>query len=148
MGQAFDEHGRVLGETFGDTKREVFNKLMEKFPSAHEVRIRSLQEKLDAAEANTATQEHIAKVAPDTEQGASAEMPRYRCHKEVHALKICGVRADGFVQVEPPFAPIRVSVAWLLKHDPIVGGYYVVYEDGYTSFSPAEAFESGYTRIA
>ncbi|MCK9988658.1 MAG: hypothetical protein AzoDbin1_05130 [Azoarcus sp.] len=28
-----------------------------------------------------------------------------------------------------------------------VGGYYVVYEDGYKSFSPAIAFESGYTRI-
>ena len=28
-----------------------------------------------------------------------------------------------------------------------VGGYYVVYEDGYKSFSPAEAFESGYKRV-
>ena len=28
-----------------------------------------------------------------------------------------------------------------------VGGYYVVYEDGYKSFSPAGAFESGYTPL-
>lgn len=28
-----------------------------------------------------------------------------------------------------------------------VGGYYVVYEDGYESWSPAEAFEKGYTLI-
>jgi len=27
------------------------------------------------------------------------------------------------------------------------GGYYVVYKDGYESFSPAEAFEEGYTLI-
>ena len=30
---------------------------------------------------------------------------------------------------------------------PEVGGYYVVYEDGYKSFSPAGAFESGYTPL-
>jgi hypothetical protein len=28
-----------------------------------------------------------------------------------------------------------------------IGGYYVVYEDGYKSFSPASAFENGYTRL-
>ena len=33
------------------------------------------------------------------------------------------------------------------KHNPEAGGYYVVYEDGYKSFSPAKAFEEGYTRI-
>ena len=36
---------------------------------------------------------------------------------------------------------------WLDKHNPEVGGYYVVYEDGYKSFSPAKAFEEGYTLI-
>ena len=30
---------------------------------------------------------------------------------------------------------------------PEVGGYYVVHKDGYKSFSPANAFEEGYTRI-
>jgi hypothetical protein len=33
------------------------------------------------------------------------------------------------------------------KHRPQVGGYYVLYEDGYHSFSPAPAFESGYSLI-
>lgn len=28
-----------------------------------------------------------------------------------------------------------------------IGGYYVVYEDGFKSWSPAKAFEEGYTRI-
>jgi hypothetical protein len=30
---------------------------------------------------------------------------------------------------------------------PQPGGYFVVYKDGYKSFSPAKAFEEGYTRI-
>ena len=30
------------------------------------------------------------------------------------------------------------------KHKPHAGGYYVVYDDGYKSFSPAKAFEEGY----
>ena len=36
---------------------------------------------------------------------------------------------------------------YMHKHKPEVGGYYVVYEDGYKSFSPAGAFESGYTLL-
>lgn len=41
-----------------------------------------------------------------------------------------------------------VNKQWLAKHAPVVpGGYLVVYDDDYASFSPAAAFESGYTRI-
>ena len=36
---------------------------------------------------------------------------------------------------------------YVAKHKLEVGGYYVVYEDGYKSFSPASAFESGYTPL-
>lgn len=42
---------------------------------------------------------------------------------------------------------LEVSPAWLRRHLPVVGGYVVRYEDGYTSFSPAKAFEDGYTLI-
>lgn len=45
------------------------------------------------------------------------------------------------------YAPFRVDAAYMRKHTPHVGGYYVVYTDGYKSFSPAQAFEEGYTRI-
>jgi hypothetical protein len=31
------------------------------------------------------------------------------------------------------------------KHKPQVGGYFVQYRDGYKSFSPAAAFEEGYS---
>ena len=33
------------------------------------------------------------------------------------------------------------------RHKPKAGGYYVVYDDGYKSYSPAKAFEEGYVRI-
>ena len=81
----------------------------------------------------------------------AAEMPRYRCHKEVWALKISLIRKwDTFVEIFPAdegYDSFRVTPEWFAKHNPEVGGYYVVYKDGYTSFSPAAAFEEGYTRI-
>jgi hypothetical protein len=43
---------------------------------------------------------------------------------------------------------IPVPLAFVEKHAPEPGGYFVVYADGYRSFSPAQAFESGYTEIA
>ena len=39
-----------------------------------------------------------------------------------------------------------MSEEWLAKHSPVAPGYYVVYEDGYSSFSPVEAFEKGYSK--
>jgi hypothetical protein len=86
-------------------------------------------------------------------EGAGAELPRYKCHKEVHALKIKAIAlADGggnalITPEEGPYAPFVVDAAYLEKHKPQAGGYYVVYDDGYKSWSPAKAFEDGYTRI-
>lgn len=96
------------------------------------------------------------------------EMPKYRCHKEVYALKIKEVikhahpdpkandaefeasEAFGGAHLFPEakgYGPIPVTADWYRKHAPQPGGYYVQYEDGYTSYSPAAAFESGYTLI-
>ena len=47
MGQAFDREGNVLGEAFGNTKREVFEKLQKEHADAHEIRIRSLVGKIE-----------------------------------------------------------------------------------------------------
>lgn len=49
MGQAFDRDGHVLGEAFGETKQEVFEKLTSQFKDAHEIRIRTLEDRLSAA---------------------------------------------------------------------------------------------------
>ena len=90
----------------------------------------------------------------------SRELPKYRCHKEVYALKIAEIKrhneddpnaeTDGSAMITPEderYGAFRVGHEYMRKHQPQVGGYYVVYADGYKSFSPAGAFESGYTLI-
>ena len=104
---------------------------------------------------------------PDTEQCTeqctdSCEMPRYKCIKDVWALKIksivfdsdlaaqSGRETDGSATFTPEddcYAPIKLSAEYVHKHKPVEGGYYVVYKDGYKSFSPASAFEEGYVLI-
>lgn len=86
------------------------------------------------------------------EPETSAEMPKYKCHKEVHALKIKDIQVnpDNSAVITPEdegFASFPVAPDYVTKHNPQAGGYYVVYSDGYRSFSPASAFEEGYTRI-
>lgn len=76
------------------------------------------------------------------------EMPKYKSHKEVWALKIKSVDATTVTPEDAGYAPFEVPEQYIAKRDPKAGGYYVVYEDGYQSFSPAEAFESGYTAVA
>ena len=88
--------------------------------------------------------------APET------EMPKYKSHKEVWALKIEKVidptepnnESDGsrlLLFVDKRYAPMRVKHEYVRKHNPQEGGYYVRYKDGYESWSPAEAFEEGYS---
>lgn len=49
--------------------------------------------------------------------------------------------------VEPDYAPFLVDREFMLRNKPEVGGYYVVYDDRYKSYSPAKAFEKGYPLI-
>lgn len=94
-------------------------------------------------------------------EGTQREMPRYTCHKKVWALKIAAIEKDSekaaqegretdgsafITPAEEGYAPFRVDHAYMRKHEPEVGGYFVVYEDGYKSYSPAGPFEAGYTR--
>jgi hypothetical protein len=84
----------------------------------------------------------------------SREMPRYECHKKVWALKIKNVIVKASTQEativpeDEGYAEFPVPYEYIVKHNPQAGGYYVVYQDGYKSFSPAEAFEKGYTLIS
>lgn len=77
------------------------------------------------------------------------ELPRWRCHKVVSAAKILEIerRSGGALLALEGEAIEGVSSVYMGKHDPQVGGYYVRYDDGYESFSPAEAFEAGYMRV-
>lgn len=94
---------------------------------------------------------------------AMREMPRYKCHKEVWALKIAQIvpkenpdptgqsAASSYgariVPADEGYGAFDVDAAYVNKHQPQVGGYYVVYDDGYKSYSPAAPFEAGYTLI-
>lgn len=92
---------------------------------------------------------------------ATSPLPKYKSHKEVWALKIKSIQldselarkenreTDGGASITPEerFLPIKVNHEYMRKHNPQVGGYYVRYKDGYESFSPAEAFEEGYTLV-
>lgn len=91
------------------------------------------------------------------------EMPQYECHKKVWALKIKEVNhkpnpdESGFscassygamlIPEDARYGAIEVDANYDSKHKPEAGGYFVVYEDGYLSYSPAKAFEEGYSLI-
>lgn len=83
-------------------------------------------------------------------------MKWYQCHKRVQAAKITEIY--GRVELDNPGATVTnlgfkdgtraaVTEEWLRKHQPEIGGYLVQYEDGYQSFSPAAAFEAGYSAM-
>lgn len=85
---------------------------------------------------------------------AAAEMPRYQCHKQVHALKIAAmeVHPDQSATIAPAdagYEPFKTAAGWAArcKASEADTGYYVVYDDGYASWSPSKVFEEGYTRL-
>lgn len=92
-------------------------------------------------------------------EDAARQMPRYRCHKEVWALEIESVdtRTGAWVLrfKDHAFAPREVTGQWFRKHvrdaaeadGGLSGGYFVVYADGYESWSPKAAFEEGYAKL-
>lgn len=88
-----------------------------------------------------------------------ATIPQWRSHKVVTADKVIGVSAvlgtsDGANRREDwelecgevihALGSLRSRVP---DHVSPLGGYYVRYEDGFESWSPAKAFEEGYTKV-
>lgn len=74
-------------------------------------------------------------------------MKNYQCTKKVAAFKIVNIIGNVLTPQDITQPNVEVSESYMKKHNPTVGGYYVLYEDGYESFSPAEAFENGYKEI-
>lgn len=83
------------------------------------------------------------------------ELPKFLCTKKVWAIKITdtqpGIRtrenpepSTKLIPEDKKFSPIIVDWKFVKKHSPITEGYFVLYEDGYVSFSPVEPFENGY----
>jgi hypothetical protein len=77
---------------------------------------------------------------------STPSLTRYKCHKIVQAAQI--IWRNGLMLELRDYGTIEMTVKWMEKHDPQIGGYYVRYDDGYASYSPAKAFEEGYTLLA
>ena len=79
------------------------------------------------------------------------QLPRYQCHKVVRAGKIVAIDAANqtlVIELGPEVTRAKMSLDWIVRNRPDVGGYVVVYDDDYVSYSPAKAFEEGYTAIS
>lgn len=85
-------------------------------------------------------------------------MKRWQCHKVVSAARILSItrtREDGArllllatEHLEPGSHDlVEVTPEWIDQRSAYAGGYYIVYDDGYTSYSPAPPFEAGYTPL-
>jgi hypothetical protein len=83
------------------------------------------------------------------------DLPLWQCHKVVSAAKILTRyrNVDGSYSMRLDIAGVAQifdvprEVFARGRGAPAVGDYIVVYESGYTSWSPAPDFEAGYTRI-
>ena len=75
----------------------------------------------------------------------TAQLPQWKSHKTVDAAKIEEIRDGGELVLEGGHV-VTPGPAWMNKHHPDVGWYFVRYADGYESASPAQAFEEGYSK--
>lgn len=81
-------------------------------------------------------------------------LPTYRSIKIVKAAKITAIHKCGITRINTLSLDalgqqfeLKAEDSWFYKHEPQVGGYLVVYEDGYCSYSPSVPFEKGHVRI-
>lgn len=86
----------------------------------------------------------------------ATKLPQWKCHKLVRAaaiekIEMTVVALDEVITLHLAGTTetwsARSDHAIFSRYKPQLGDYLVVYEDGYTSLSPAKAFEEGYTRI-
>ena len=77
-------------------------------------------------------------------------LPEYQCHKIVKGSKIVDMEihktGGATVKLKDLEEPVTLMADFVLRYKPVVGAYIVLYEDGYVSVSPTDAFESGFTR--
>lgn len=100
--------------------------------------------------------EHRAEAVKKLDRATRDQLPRYKCHKIVSAAKIERIdfgyneqRDRSVVMLVPAdtsLQPIPVDHAFMSKHGPHAPGYFVLYDDGYESWSPVQTFEAGYSK--
>lgn len=82
------------------------------------------------------------------------QIPQYQCHKTVSAFKIAEIKHHvgqplevTLIPEDEGIKPVVVGQKYMDRHQPEVGGYFVIYEDGYVSYSPGAVFEAGYSLV-
>ena len=89
---------------------------------------------------------------PTTTKGikmSEVKLPEYQSIKVVGAAKIVSLSGTAIgVCLHKSMIELEVGQAFIARHQPEIGGYYVRYHDGYESYSPAEAFKKGYLALA
>jgi len=90
------------------------------------------------------------------EKDLALKLQEYQSHKKVRASKIITIQKENnnqqwgaahLILEQEGFPPLFMDSQWMSRFRPEAGGYLVVYDDGYTSFSPKKPFEDGYTLI-
>lgn len=88
-------------------------------------------------------------IEPRSIEALRARLPEWEQRKIVHGDKIAAItkfdegKDDASIRMTTPGGVyIHESWDWYTRHNPQVGGYFVMYKDGYTSYSPAEPFEA------
>lgn len=91
---------------------------------------------------------HPAEDSAGLPEQVEREMPQYVSHKTVWALELATINPliCKLSFAEKGYAPIKVEAEMFARYVPVPGDFYVVYADGYKSFSPRKAFLEGYTR--
>jgi hypothetical protein len=85
-----------------------------------------------------------------------SQLPEYQSHKVVKGGVVTAIHSDtNPLKVNLSVRPgsginlitIQTDKTLIDKHKPEIGWYYVLYQDGYQSFSPPDAFVGGYQPI-
>ena len=96
---------------------------------------------------------------PDQSPVDAVQLPKWQCHKQVWGDRIreilpltpdserAGPDDTGYRLYLDCGGVIVVTKQLIARSAPSVGDYFVQYEDGYQSLSPAVPFEAGYTRL-
>ena len=84
-------------------------------------------------------------LVPENVEKLRSLLPAWEQRKQVHGDKITAIdrmqEHDQIRMTTRTGLRIQESWAWYERHTPQIGGYYVLYKDGYASYSPAEPFE-------
>ncbi len=77
-----------------------------------------------------------------------SKLPRYKSHKQVRAASIKNVNGGQLtLDVDGEAVIHNVDLEMFSRYQPEEGDYFMLYEDGYQSICPKNAFEGGYLRM-